>query len=206
VPVRNGYRFMPLAFERLAPVDQIRRAREFESQMLTRRTVRRFSPQTVDRQLIEAALRVASRSPSGANQQPWTFVAISAPDIKRKIRLAAETEEKQNYEGRFPQEWLDALAPLETDWHKEFLEIAPWLVAPRPIDYTPVKNPRKSQSPLVIPAPHVALPKWKRRTLNAHYHAFVGTNAKGELITVRRVLVVDKSHQSAGIQKDGSFV
>jgi iodotyrosine deiodinase len=135
VSTRNGYRFVPLAFEPLAPIEQIKRAQEFEFRMLTRRTVRKFSPQMVDRELIEAALRVASRAPSGANQQPWRFVAISAPEIKRKIRLAAENEEKQNYQGRFPQEWLDALAPLETDWHKEFLEIAPWLIVVFRVDY-----------------------------------------------------------------------
>ena len=71
----------------------------------------------------------------GANQQPWRFVAVSAGEIKRKIRLAAEAEEKENYERRFPQEWLDALAALETDWHKEFLEIAPWVIAVFRIDY-----------------------------------------------------------------------
>jgi hypothetical protein len=135
VSTRNGYRFVPLAFERLEPTEQVKRAREFESWMLTRRTVRKFSPQAVDCQLIETALRVASRAPSGANQQPWRFVAISAPEIKRKIRLAAENEEKQNYEGRFPPGWLDALAPLETNWHKEFLEIAPWLIVVFRVDY-----------------------------------------------------------------------
>jgi iodotyrosine deiodinase len=135
VSTRNGYRFVPLAFESLEPTEQVRRAREFESRMLTRRTVRKFSPQTVDRQLIETALRVASRAPSGANQQPWRFVVISAPEIKRKIRLAAENEEIQNYAGRFPPEWLDALAPLETDWQKEFLEVAPWLIVVFRVDY-----------------------------------------------------------------------
>src|SRR6201984_156750 len=132
---RNGDRFVPLEFERLAPPEQVKRAREFESGMLTRRTVRKFSPQTVERELIESALRVASRAPSGANQQPWRFVAISAPEMKREIRMAAEKEERQNYEGRFPQEWLDALAVLETDWRKEFLEIAPWLIVVFRIDY-----------------------------------------------------------------------
>jgi len=135
VSTRNGHRFVPLEFERLAPPNQIKRAREFESRMLTRRTVRKFSPQTVERELIESALRVASRAPSGANQQPWRFVAISSPEMKREIRVAAEKEERQNYEGRFPQEWLDVLAPLETDWHKEFLEIAPWLIVVFSIDY-----------------------------------------------------------------------
>ena len=125
---RSGHAFVPLEFQRLSAEEQMLRAREFESWMRTRRTVRQFSDQRVDRGLIEAALRVASRAPSGANQQPWRFVVVSSPEIKRKIRLAAEAEEKQNYEERFPQEWLDVLAPLQTDWHKDFLEIAPWLI------------------------------------------------------------------------------
>lgn len=132
---RNGHTFVPLQFESL-PVDEQRaRAQEFESRMQTRRTVRQFSSRSVPRELIEAALRVASHAPSGANQQPWRFVVVSASEIKRKIRLAAEAEEKENYERRFPQEWLDALAALGTDWHKEFLEIAPWLIAVFRIDY-----------------------------------------------------------------------
>jgi iodotyrosine deiodinase len=135
VTKRNGHAFIPLEFETLSAEEQLARAREFESRMRTRRTVRQFSSRAVPRELIEAALRVASRAPSGANQQPWRFVVVSAPEIKRKIRLAAEAEEKQNYEQRFPQEWLDALAALETDWHKEFLEIAPWLIVVFRIDY-----------------------------------------------------------------------
>jgi len=124
----NRYSFVPLEFERMSLEEQLSRGREFELRMRGRRSVRQFSPQTVPRELIEIALRVASLAPSGANQQPWRFVAISDADVKRRIRVAAEAEEKENYERRFPQEWLDALAPLETDWHKEFLEIAPWLI------------------------------------------------------------------------------
>jgi len=132
---RNGHTFISLEFESLSAEEQHERAHEFESRMRMRRTVRQFSSRAVPRELIEAALRVASRAPSGANQQPWRFVVVSAPEIKRKIRLAAEVEEKENYERRFPQEWLDALAVLETDWHKEFLEIAPWLIVVFRIDY-----------------------------------------------------------------------
>src|SRR5271154_771712 len=132
---RIDHSFSALEFEQLSPEEQLSRAREFESRMRTRRTVRKFSPRPVPRQLIETALRVASRAPSGANQQPWRFVVVSDPEIKRKIRFAAEAEERENYERRFPQEWLDALAALETDWHKEFLEPAPWLIAVFRIDY-----------------------------------------------------------------------
>src|SRR5271155_3761233 len=132
---RNGHSFIPLEFERLSAEEQVSRAREFESRMRTRRTVRHFSTRPVPRQLIEAALSVASRAPSGANQQPWRFIVVSDPEIKRKIRAAAEAEERDNYERRFPREWLDALAALGTDWQKEFLEIAPWLIVVFRADY-----------------------------------------------------------------------
>jgi iodotyrosine deiodinase len=132
---RNGYSFIPLEFQHLSAEEQLSRAREFELRMQTRRTVRHFSSRPVPRELIEAALRVASRAPSGANQQPWRFVIVSDPEIKRKIRVAAEAEERENYERRFPQEWLDALAALGTDWHKDFLEIAPCLIAVFRLDY-----------------------------------------------------------------------
>jgi nitroreductase len=83
----------------------------------------------VPRDLIETAIATASTAPSGANRQPWQFVAIGDPDIKRRIRIAAEAEERLSYEsGRMPPEWLAALAPLGTDWHKPFLEIVPWIV------------------------------------------------------------------------------
>jgi iodotyrosine deiodinase len=132
---RNGHTFIPLEFEHLSTEEQVSRAHEFELRMRTRRTVRQFSPRQVPRELIETALRIASRAPSGANQQPWRFVVILDPEIKRKIRIAAEAEERDNYERRFPHEWLDALAPLGTDWHKDFLEIAPCLIAVFRLDY-----------------------------------------------------------------------
>ena len=97
--------------------------------MQKRRTVRDFSDRPVPRELIEHCLSVAGTAPSGANLQPWHFVAISDPDVKREIRIAAESEEKEFYEHRAPKAWLEALAPLGTDWHKPFLETAPWLVA-----------------------------------------------------------------------------
>jgi nitroreductase len=101
----------------------------FREEMATRRSVRTFSPDAVPRELIEHAIMTAASAPSGAHQQPWTFVAISDPDIKHRIRVAAEAEERRNYEGgRMPQEWLDALAPLGTDWRKPFLDVAPWIV------------------------------------------------------------------------------
>lgn len=104
-------------------------AEAFEERMRTRRTVRDFAPDPVPRAVIASALRSAARAPSGANQQPWTFVAVSEPERKRRIREAAEREERAFYGGRAPQDWLDVLAPLGTDADKPFLTTAPWLIA-----------------------------------------------------------------------------
>ena len=94
-----------------------------------RRSVREFSPDPVPREAVEYAIRAASTAPSGAHRQPWTFVLIGEPEIKRLIREAAEHEERINYEGgRLPEHWRQALAPLGTDSSKPFLEVAPWLV------------------------------------------------------------------------------
>ena len=139
---RKGiYPFVPLQFERLPVEEQWRRAAEFEKRLKTRRTVRQFSAEPVPSELIEAALRIASRAPSGANQQPWHFVLVTNPEVKRQIREAAEAEERDNYERRFPDEWLEALAPLGTDWHKEFLEIAPYLIVVFRQDYGLERTP-----------------------------------------------------------------
>jgi len=128
-------KFEPLKFEVLAPEEQLRRSREFVHRMAQRRTVRSFSAEPVPFELIENAIRCASLAPSGANQQPWRFVVVFDPEIKRQIRIAAEEEERENYDRRFPQEWLDALFALGTDWHKEFLEVAPYLIVVFRIDY-----------------------------------------------------------------------
>jgi iodotyrosine deiodinase len=121
-------RFKPLEFTRLAPDEVIRRGREFHAAMHKRRTTRHFSTEPVPREAIELAIRTAGTAPSGAHQQPWTFVAVSDPALKEKIRAAAEREEHENYHGRMPSEWLQALAPLGTDEHKPHLTDAPWLV------------------------------------------------------------------------------
>lgn len=94
-----------------------------------RRSVRDFSDRQVPRRLIELAVEAASTAPSGAHRQPWTFVLVGDPIVKRRIREAAEEEERENYlGGRMNQEWQDALEPLGTDWQKPFLEIVPWIV------------------------------------------------------------------------------
>ena len=111
------------------PADEMAaRAQAFYELMDRRRSVRDFSDRPVPRRLIEHAIRTASTAPSGAHRQPWRFVAVSDPSLKRRIRIAAEEEEKESYGGRMSDEWLDALAPLGTDWRKPFLEVVPWIV------------------------------------------------------------------------------
>jgi nitroreductase len=107
----------------------IRRARAFREELSRRRTVRTFSERSVPREVIEECLLAAGSAPSGANRQPWRFVAVSDPELKRRIREAAEAEEREFYHHRAPDEWLEALAPLGTDEHKPFLETAAWLIA-----------------------------------------------------------------------------
>ena len=104
------------------------RARYFREQMARRRTVRDFSDQPVDRQVIEEAIRTAGTAPSGANKQPWYFAIVESASVKARIRAAAEAEEKAFDAGRASQEWLDDLAHLGTDWQKPFLETAPYLI------------------------------------------------------------------------------
>ena len=122
------YPFAPLEFERLDPAESAARLAAFAERMRTRRTVREYSPDPVPRELVEECIRVAGMAPSGANQQPWKFVLVEDPEVKRRIREAAEKEEHENYHGRMPDDWLEKLAPLGTDEHKPFLEIAPYLI------------------------------------------------------------------------------
>ncbi len=117
------------AREALSDAERLQRAHAFADELARRRTVRDFAPTPVPREVIAECLRAAGTAPSGANQQPWRFVAIADPTIKHRIREAAEAEEREFYARRAPEEWLQALAPLGTDAEKPFLEIAPWLVA-----------------------------------------------------------------------------
>jgi iodotyrosine deiodinase len=127
--VSGRHPFIPYRSGRLTPDESLRRARDFHAEMDRRRSVRAFSPEPVPRELIEIAIRTASTAPSGAHRQPWKFVVVGDPALKREIRAAAETEEYESYiGGRMPEEWLEALAPLGTNWEKPFLETAPWLV------------------------------------------------------------------------------
>jgi nitroreductase len=122
------YPFIPLQFETWSPEEQLRRSRDFVDCLSRRRTVRAFSQRPVAYELIENAVRAAASAPSGANQQPWRFVVVTDPEIRRRLRQAAESEERDNYNRRFPDEWLQALRPLGTDWHKPFLTDAPYLI------------------------------------------------------------------------------
>ena len=124
-----------LQFERVPASTGGRRVRRLLQSIGQRRSVRHFDPTPVPLSLVQDCIRVAGTAPSGANIQPWRFVVVSDPELKHRIRLAAEIEERENYERRFPEEWLQALAPLGTDWHKEFLDIAPYLIVVFRIDY-----------------------------------------------------------------------
>ncbi len=121
-------RFTPYRPPRLPARDMLARARAFHDEMNARRSVRHFSSDPVPRELVELAIATASTAPSGANRQPWRFVAVSDAAVKREIRVAAEKEERESYDHRMPDDWLSALAPLGTTWEKPFLEIAPWIV------------------------------------------------------------------------------
>ena len=119
----------PLDFQRL-PLDEMHaRAEAFHAEIMHRRTVRDFSPEPVPRKIIETCLAAAGCAPSGANQQPWRFVAIADPVVKKTLREAAEAEEREFYHHRATDAWRAALAPLGTDASKPFLETAPWLIA-----------------------------------------------------------------------------
>ena len=126
--MKRKHPFVPLDFEPLPEDEMRRRAREFFETMNRRRTVREFSDREVPREIVEHAIRTAGTAPSGAHKQPWHFVLVGDPKVKREIRTAAETEERESYQNRMPAEWLEDLEPLGTDWHKPFLTTCPWLI------------------------------------------------------------------------------
>jgi iodotyrosine deiodinase len=121
--------FAPLQFERRSPEDMVSRADALYALMSQRRSVREFSRAPVPLQVIRSALATAGTAPSGAHLQPWHFAVITDPELKRQIREAAEAEERESYERRFPDDWKEALAPLGTDANKPHLEDAPVLIA-----------------------------------------------------------------------------
>ena len=123
----SGFVLLP-AYRQYSVDEMESRAAGFRADMELRRTVREFSERPVPQIVIEECIRAAGTAPSGANMQPWHFVAVSDPSIKREIRVQAEKEEREFYTRKAPQEWLDALAPLGTNEHKPFLETAPYLI------------------------------------------------------------------------------
>jgi len=121
--------FIPLPKYNASTEDEmLRQSSEFYAVMNSRRSVREFSSRPIPREIIEICIRTASTAPSGANKQPWHFVVVSNPEVKKQIRAAAEKEEYEFYHQKAPQEWLNDLAPLGTDEHKPFLEEAPYLI------------------------------------------------------------------------------
>lgn len=134
---------IPYQLEPRAVPWQQSRGDELLAEMSQRRSCRDFSDKPVPRDVLERALAIANTAPSGANRKPWRFVAIDNPALKREIRIAAEAEERESYERRMPPEWLSALEPLGTDWHKPFLEIAPWLVVVFRIDWEEIAGQRR---------------------------------------------------------------
>ena len=121
-------RFVPLEFTRYPEAEQLARSRRFLEEMGRRRTVRHFSSEPLPYELVANAVAAAGTAPSGAHQQPWTFVVVADPEVKRRIREAAEEEERRSYESRMPNEWLEALGPLGTDWRKPHIEDAPYVI------------------------------------------------------------------------------
>lgn len=124
----NSYAFIEFNQPKISSAEMIVRSAEFYQQMNLRRTVRDFSDQDVPLEVIQNIIKTAATAPSGANKQPWFFVAVSNRQLKTKIREAAEKEEYHNYTSRMTKEWLNDLKPLGTDWVKPYLETAPWLI------------------------------------------------------------------------------
>lgn len=135
----SHYKFIPYPSKTISEEDLQFRSEKFKSEMDRRRSVRFFSESYVPKQVIENLIMTASSAPSGAHKQPWTFCAISDPEMKSNIRKAAEKEEYLNYHGRMPESWIQDLLPLGTDWKKEFITTAPWLIVmfKKSYDFTP---------------------------------------------------------------------
>ncbi len=124
----NGFPFIQYEAERLSADEIIQRSADFYQSINKRRSVRDFSNKPIPKEVIEHLLMAASSAPSGAHKQPWTFCVVSSASIKKQIREAAEKEEYESYHGRMGEEWMNDLKALATDWHKPFLEVAPYLI------------------------------------------------------------------------------
>lgn len=139
-------KFQPVPYRReLFPEEEmVKRAREFYAFMNKRRTVRQFSDKDIPDDVIDNVIMTASSAPSGAHKQPWTFCVVRNPELKKRIRMAAEKEERESYNARMPQEWLDDLEVLGTDWQKPFLEVAPALIVVFKRSYEVVDDQKKN--------------------------------------------------------------
>ena len=124
----NGYPFIQYSKLTYNADEMLERSSSFMQKMDGRRTCRDFSNKSIDKKIIENIIATASTAPSGAHKQPWTFCVVTNPNIKKQIRTEAEKEEFESYNGRMPEAWKKDLLPLQTDWKKEFLEIAPYLI------------------------------------------------------------------------------
>jgi nitroreductase len=124
----NGYKHVEYTQQEVSSAEMLINSRDYYGKMDKRRSVREFSNEDIPKEVIENIIRTASTAPSGAHKQPWSFCAVSNPDIKTKIRAAAEQEERESYDNRMSDRWLKDLAPLATDMNKPFLEEAPWLI------------------------------------------------------------------------------
>lgn len=142
----GGYPYIRHIPEQVPENELVQRSSHFYHFMNQRRTVREFSPKPVPRVVLEDIIRTASTAPSGAHKQPWTFCIVSDPIIKKRVREAAEQEERESYHGRMSEEWLTDLAPLGTNWEKPFLEIAPYLVVVFKRSYEFEQNGHKHQN------------------------------------------------------------
>lgn len=142
----KSYPFVPYTRERYDEEEMLRRSSEFYAWAEQRRSVRHFSPDPVSREVMENILMTASTAPSGAHKQPWTFCLISNSELKSRLRALAEEEERKSYEGRMSDEWLKDLEPLGTDWVKEFIDIAPWIVVVMKRSYELEADGKKHQN------------------------------------------------------------
>ena len=140
------YRTVPYRPERIGAEETLARLRQDLATAAARRSVRMFSPDPVPREAIELAIRIANTAPSGAHRQPWHFVAIGDPLTKQRIKDEAEKAEHEFYTKKAPQEWLDALAPLGTDFHKDYLTVAPWIVVVFRRDYDLLPDGARSKN------------------------------------------------------------
>lgn len=138
--------FIKINPQKYSENEMLQRSEDLYKLMDERRSIRHFSDKPVPKELIETLIKTASTAPSGAHKQPWTFCIVSDPDIKKKIREAAEKEEYESYNGRMSDEWLQALAPLGTDWEKPFLETAPYLIIVFKKSYDVLEDGSKSKN------------------------------------------------------------